>query len=255
MRKQILEELRKFKSSKLLVGICILHILIMIVGGFIRFKEPVLTHLYRMPIATVAVFLYTFFFLYGLIVIRMIASEFESYVVGDAIRAGVGRKQYFCVKCITVVIVTAVLELLMSLSLLVTATIRFGKLPKLSVDDIFKFIGFYLIIVLLILIMDSIAMLVSYICKHFGLSTAVIFILFVIVEPRLVNATGCATPLGMVARAAARIETDELYMFGSEFWVALIPGIIIGVAAVVASYIIFMKTEFASVEEREAEQK
>jgi len=103
--------------------------------------------------------------------------------------------------------------------------------------------------VLLILIMSSIAMLISYICKNFKLATAVIFVLFVIVDLKL--PVSYVTPTGMVLRM---LNNNE-YMFNSEFWVELIPSIIVGVAAVVASYIIFMKTEFASVEEREAEEQ
>ncbi len=251
MKRLILEELKKIKASKLLVGICIFNIAVMIVGGFFLRAESELERACQSPIRTMSLTAFTFFFFYGLTVIKMIAKEYEDYVVGDAIRAGVDRRQYFGAKCIALSIFVAVLQFFMSLALFATFMIKIGiRLGfSFSIEFVFKFLLNYLVMVLLILIMSSIAMLISYICKNFKLATAVIFVLFVIVDLKL--PVSYVTPTGMVLRM---LNNNE-YMFNSEFWVELIPSIIVGVAAVVASYIIFMKTEFASVEEREAEKQ
>ena len=258
MKKLIMEEFKKLKASRLVVILSIARIIIMIITGFIQFESmkgwPIA------PVATMSFLPATYFFLYGIVVVKMVASEFENYVVGDAIRAGVGRKQYFVAKCISIVIYTSVLELLMTLAVLLVPLVRDGIQNGIPVS--LKYVGmfllFYFIMVVLICVMNSVAMLISYACKHFGLATAVIFVLFVIVDERLssVLIDYVCGPLALIVRIIRRgIEGYNYYVLTGEFWIALIPSIIIGVAAVVASYIIFMKTEFASVEEREAEQK
>jgi len=102
-----------------------------------------------------------------------------------------------------------------------------------------------------------VTMLISYACKHFGLTTAIIFVLFVIVDKHLSFALMdyVCGPLALIARMVGTTGEGYIWVLTGEFWVMLIPSIIIGVVAVVASYIIFMKTEFASVEEREAEKQ
>jgi len=259
MKKLISEEFKKIKASKFLVILSIAQILGMMIAGFTLFEPSIAERWYEVSIDTIAVLPFAFFFLYGIVVVKMIASEFENYVVGDAIRAGVGRKQYFVAKCIAIVIYTAVLELLMSLALLLVIVVKYGMKSGMVVK--LEYVGFfvlqYFIMVLLICVMNTVAMLISYACKHFGLATAATFVLFVIVDyPLSVSLIDhICGPLGLLLRVAIAWSRGYAYVLKGEFWLMLIPSVIVGVAAVVASYIIFMKTEFASVEEREAEQK
>ena len=252
MKKLILEELKKFRASKFLIILSIARILPMIISSIIKVKAisgwPIA------PMVTTTFLPTTFFFLYGIVVIKMIASEFENYVVGDAIRAGASRKQYFVAKCITIVIYIAVMELLMTLAAIIVPVFKYG-ISNFNFKNLGLFLLFYFVIVLLICVMSAVAMLISYACKHFGLATAVIFVLYVIVDKRLSIALidYICGPLALIFKIEKAINAGSIWVLTGEFWVELIPSVIVGVAAVVASYIIFMKTEFASVEEKEAE--
>ena len=263
MKKLILDEFKKFKASKLLMGLFMVPVVIMIIVGFLKYTPLYLEHGYMLPFFIHAFWIDIHFFLYGLIVIKMVASEFGSGVVGNSIRAGVDRKQYFISKCITIVIVTAVSELLMSLVLLTTLVLKYGiELDfSFSADFIFKFFMHYLVMLFLTCIMNAVAMLISYICKNFIFATAICFVLFVIVDVRLtintLNSAICG-PLGLIFRSfrsvAGTVSINDVYIFSGEFALALIPSIIVGVVAVAASYIIFKNQKFATIEEKEAEQ-
>ncbi|MBQ9764923.1 MAG: ABC transporter permease [Lachnospiraceae bacterium] len=203
---------------------------------------------YRCPVVIYGFFETCFFWIFGAIIAALVAGEYDNGTIRNVIGLGIDRRKYFISKVISVFTASAFILFLMVFAFFVVATIRFTRWTGFVFTGkyLLKLLSYYITMLVFVLSYESIFILFSQIF-HSTRNTFLGVLGITLLENEVaayltVKALGRVTgPIGTIMKI--RAFYDKGAALDAAFWLNLIPSVVVGIAAIVASYFLFIKKD------------